>query len=138
MTDRKPADIVVAHFIARVLNKLTREQIGECLDGIWREIDSCTPDSYSLKLAQDLLHRSDLSTTAHAMATEMAAEKVEDAKRENSWDAEKFRKIQPVSESLGTIVPQLRGLRNCLTASLEALGEPLDALDPFVSKDRWG
>lgn len=138
MSERKPADVVLAHFIGRLLVKLNREQLEECFERLWDELDHCKPDSYSSDMARRILGMSDVMESANAIAKELAEERVLRAQQDNSYDAERFRKISPVQESLGKIVPQLRGLRNCLNASIAALGEPLEALDPFVSKDRWG
>lgn len=134
-----PLELPLGCFIAELLRHLNREQLEECLTNARRACYDRIPevDSYSIGLARSLLACGDALEPSKELAAELAEARVKEARLENSYDAERFRKIAPLESALGDVVPKLRGLRNSLTSALETLGEPLDVLDEFVAKDRW-
>lgn len=139
MNKTPPLEVPVAFFVAELLRHLNREQVDKALKNTREACYERTPDvdSYSLHVARRLLDCGDALKPSEDLARELAEARVQRAHEENNFDAERYRKIAPVQDSLGEIVPRLRGLKNSLTMLQEALGEPLEALEPFVEKDRW-
>ena len=124
------ADHRLGLFVSKLLNRLTRTQVNECLIEMGDADGRAYPDSYSVEVARAVLGSSEMWSRVR----ELSASEIEKVKAQEALNYQRYHdlyyRVAPAQEHISKFVQSARGLAS-------VLNEVIPGLEPFEAKERW-